>query len=293
MVDVILGFDNVNDYLQIRHIGRIVGCQLNCDDCAFDMVNWEAYILGEQVVMTHVSLEPEILTQVTYTWTDENRLHVDICAYATKCTQVDFGYHCFFNLAGHGMGAKELENHYVTVNAERWIEQDIKCNLPTGVLKKIHKTVYDLRYPTRLNAKKLRQVPGGGYNHNFCINNPSGEWCYRFHARMTHPNSGRSLEVLSNHPAMKFYTGNDLPDPNRILFRDIYNNDVSENRTTCFKKIIGKDGLPYRRHGCFALIPQGYPNASQFQHFPSNLLESGKIYVHNLTYDFGVDDLIV
>lgn len=84
------------------------------------------------------------------------------------------------------MGAKELKNHYVTVNADRWIEQDVNCDLPTGVLKKTHKTVYDLRHSTRLNAKKLRRVPGGGYDNNFCINNPSGEWCYRFHARYIH-----------------------------------------------------------------------------------------------------------
>lgn len=52
-------------------------------------------------------------------------------------------------------------------------------------------------------------------------------------------------------------------------------------------KMIGKDGLPYKRHGGVALIPRGYPCASVYENFPSNILYPGKIYVHKMTYDFG------
>lgn len=35
--------------------------------------------------------------------------------------------------------------------------------------------------------------------------------------RVLHPLTGRVLEVYSNQPGMQFYTGNLLPDPNKIV----------------------------------------------------------------------------
>lgn len=79
-------------------------------------------------------------------------------------------------------GSKELNNHIVTINADKWTFMNIENNLPSGSIFPVESTVYDLRRPTQLNKKKLYNVPGGGYNHNFCISSPS-VWSYRFHAR--------------------------------------------------------------------------------------------------------------
>lgn len=53
-------------------------------------------------------------------------------------------------------------------------------------------------------------------------------------------------------------------------------------------EIYGKEGIPYRRHGAFALSPQNYSNAVNVKYFPSCILYPGKIYVHDMTYKFGV-----
>jgi len=54
------------------------------------------------------------------------------------------------------------------------------------------------------------------------------------------------------------------------------------------KEIFGKGGIAYRCHGGFALSPQNYPGAVDIKHFPSCLLSPGKIYVHDMSYKFGV-----
>lgn len=53
-------------------------------------------------------------------------------------------------------------------------------------------------------------------------------------------------------------------------------------------KVYGKGGLLYHRHGGFALTPQNYPNAVNIEHFPSCVLYPGKVYIHDMTYKFGV-----
>jgi galactose mutarotase-like enzyme len=43
--------------------------------------------------------------------------------------------------------------------------------------------------------------------------------------RILHPPSGRFLEVYSNHPGLQVYTGNQLPDPERVYPPDLQNCD--------------------------------------------------------------------
>lgn len=43
----------------------------------------------------------DLLTQVKYTWTDDNQLHINIRATSTKSTPINATSYCLFNLAGH------------------------------------------------------------------------------------------------------------------------------------------------------------------------------------------------
>lgn len=43
----------------------------------------------------------DMLTQVKYTWTDDNQLHVNVRATSTKLTPANVTNYCLFNLAGH------------------------------------------------------------------------------------------------------------------------------------------------------------------------------------------------
>ncbi|XP_066589000.1 galactose mutarotase-like [Prorops nasuta] len=155
---------------------------------AFDNVNWDSYVLDKQVVMSHLSYNGNegypgfMLTQVKYSWTDDNELHINICATSTKSTPVNISNYCLFNLAGHGMGSKELKRHVVTVNSDRWIHRSCINNISIESIRPVESTVFDLRSPTQFHKKRLAQVPKGGYDHIFCISSPN-RWCYRFHAR--------------------------------------------------------------------------------------------------------------
>lgn len=42
-----------------------------------------------------------LMTQVKYTWTDENHLHVEISAVGVRPNPVNITSQCLFNLAGH------------------------------------------------------------------------------------------------------------------------------------------------------------------------------------------------
>ncbi|KAM0727985.1 Galactose mutarotase [Formica fusca] len=332
LADVVLGFDDMDGYLKNRYMGSIIGRvadripmhlsnmiypstigdetkkdHLNDGMVAFDNVNWHSQIVNNRVVMSHLSRADsegypgDVLTQVKYTWTDDNQLHINIRATSTKSTRINVTNYCLFNLAGHGTGSKELKKHLFIVNADSWIFMDVKNHLPIGIISPVDCTPFELRLPVQLNQRRLFDIPGGGYNHNLCINSPSC-WCYRFHARILHPTSGRFLEVYSNHPGLRVYTGNKLPDSECVYPPDLKDHEwggcqeAQINSLELTKKvakteamdIYGKEGIPYRRHGGFALSPQNYPNAVNVKYFPSCMLYPGKIYVHDMTYKFGV-----
>lgn len=61
--------------------------------------------------------------------------------------------------------------------------------------------------------------------------------------------------------------------------------EIAKGKAT---EVYGKGGVSYRRHGGFALSPRNYPNIVNIKHFPSCMLYPGKIYMHDMTYKFGV-----
>ena len=99
----------------------------------------------------------------------------------------------------------------------------------------------DLRKPTIL-GDVINQVPGGGYDYNFCLPGNIDSTKENFVAKVIHLESGRILEVYSNQPGVQFYTSNFMPS-------------VGE------KGISGKQGQKYFKHGAFCLETQNYPDA--------------------------------
>lgn len=135
--------------------------------------------------------------------------------------------------------------------ADRWTVTDTE-SIPTGEIRSVHNTVMDLRNATKL-GDVIDEVPNGGYDYNFCLaiqdvgneRNPV--------ARVSHPTTGRYIEVFSNQPGVQFYTANSLPSPNSI-------------------GIKGKNGTAYFKHGAFCLETQNYPDA--VNHVRSSILYS-------------------
>ncbi|XP_011496126.1 PREDICTED: aldose 1-epimerase-like [Ceratosolen solmsi marchali] len=126
----------------------------------------------------------------------------------------------------------------------------------------------DLRKPTVLGDVIL-DVPGGGYDNNFCITDYIDTTSEKFVAKVVHPQTGRILEIFTNQPGVQFYTANNLSG--------------TDNRG-----IIGKHGITYFKHGAFCLETQNFPDAINHKHFPDSILRPHHLYYHIVTYKFGV-----
>lgn len=100
-------FDNVNwnSYIFKKHVvnmySGVIGCVLN-----LRFIRRFFFFFTVQV-MTHTSLRNsegypgDLLTQIKYSWTDDNQLIINIRACATEPTPVNITNNCLMNLAGH------------------------------------------------------------------------------------------------------------------------------------------------------------------------------------------------
>jgi aldose 1-epimerase len=115
-------------------------------------------------------------------------------------TVVSMANHGYWNLAG----SRSIADHRLRVPAHRKLTYD-EHQIPTGIMD-TDGTVYDLR-----EAQPLRPIltTTGGLDDCYLID---GEGL-RFAAELTHPDSGRSLSVLTDAPGMQVYSGNNLRAP--------------------------------------------------------------------------------
>ena len=96
---------------------------------------------------------------------------------------------------------------------------------------------------------ELETTPARGYDLCYALDGG------RFHApaaRLRDPMSGRTLEVLTDHPGLQLYTGNRLDN------------------------LSGKGGRTYPRFAGLCLEAQHFPDALHHAHFPSVMLRPGK-----------------
>ncbi|XP_015586419.1 aldose 1-epimerase isoform X2 [Cephus cinctus] len=299
--DVVLGFDNIEGYTSSNNpyfgatIGRVANrigkARFSVDGVEYNLAKtngentlhggvkgwnayvWNAKIDGESLTMTLLSKDGDegfpgtVNASLTITLNDEGKLRITMSAVTNKATPINLTNHSYFNLAGHGSNATELYNHIFELNADRWTVTDSE-SIPTGEIRAVENSIMDLRKPTRL-ADVINNVPGGGYDYNFCLPENNGSLEERFVAKVVHPSSGRYLEVYSDQPGVQLYTSNFLPKENG-------------------SGIMGKQGKKYYRHGAFCLETQNYPDAVNHDNFPNSILRPGDTYHHVVTYKFGV-----
>lgn len=221
----------------------------------FDKVIWNHYVDNKKLVLSYKSADGEegfpgdVIVNVTFQLTADNKFVVDYKATTTKSTYVNLTNHSYFNLAGHNKGAEEVYKHVISINADRTTEVDEDA-IPTGNLLPVAGTIFDLQTPTVL-ADVIHNIPGSsGYDHNFCVNQGS-EQEDTFVARAHHPESGRVMEVYSNQPGVQFYTSNFIPEDPKL-----YKGDPKT-----LKILTGKDNNNYYKHGAFCFETQNYPDA--------------------------------
>ncbi|XP_029133966.2 aldose 1-epimerase [Labrus bergylta] len=289
--DVVLGFDDLEGYLSDkRYQGAVVGRVANRIARGRFVVEGKEYKLdinngpnalhgglqgfnkavwlateiegGVQLSLTSPDGDQgypgEVQVSVSYTLQGET-LTAEYQARSTKTTPINLTNHAYFNLAGQG--ETDIYDHQVSINAQSYLPVD-DTSIPTGEIRGVEGTPFDLRMPV-LIGPRLKEVPGPGFDHNFCLSSPRDAWTERHAARVCHPASGRVLEVSTSQPGMQFYTANYLDG-----------------------SMTGKGGSRYGKHSSFCLETQNWPDAVNQVSFPDSLLRAGEVYHHITRYTF-------
>lgn len=299
MDDVVLGFDNLDEYLKGhpsfgtvpgRYANRIAKARftLNGQEYklfanngenslhggrkGFDKYVWKAREVtaknGVALELTHTSPDgdegyPGTLTAtVVYTLTNNNELRIDYSATSDKDTIVNMTNHSYFNLKGAGNG--DILDHELMLSADRFTPVNAGL-IPTGELRGVAGTPLDFTKPKKIGAEigsDYDQMKiGRGYDHNFVVNGKAG--VLRLAARASETTSGRVLEVWTTEPGVQLYTANFL--------------DGSK---------VGKGGKAYKQRYGFCLETQHFPDSPNQPSFPSTVLKKGGKYQTTTVFKF-------
>ena len=295
LTDVALGYDSLSLYLGAtpyfgalvgRYGNRIAGGKFELDGVTynlalnngpnhlhggikgFDKVVWEAddFLEADRtgIVLTYESRDMEegypgnLAVKVTYTLTGNNELLIDYEAQTDKATIVNLTHHSYFNLKGHGNG--DILDQQMEIFADQFVPVD-KDLIPTGELLPVQNTAMDFTAPHRI-GERIGRVDGG-YDHCWVLRDYDGK--QRLAARVTEPESGRIMEVLTDQPGLQFYSGNFLDGSN-----------------------IGKGGVAYQKHYGFCLESEHFPDSPNKPQFPSVVLKPGEKYQTQTIYQFKV-----
>lgn len=301
VADIVMGFDTLTDYFNSRnpYFGAIVGRVANRIGNAafelqgrtvnvaknimgrhhlhggvvgFDKFNWKGHVNGTTLVLTHINpsgfegYPGDVMSQIRMELTEDNRFVMEIQSMVSEETPLNLTNHSYFNLAGHGSGRDELVKHCISINADRITETDAD-SVPTGRLLTVKDTPFDLRIHQEIGPQ-IEKLPNG-FDDNFCVTKGT-EQEMSFIARVTHPKSGRSMEVYSDQPGVQLYTSNYLPMENEI-------------------PLIGKGGFKYEKQGSLCLETQNYPDAVNHRHFPSPYVRPGDVNKKITVFKFEVN----
>lgn len=153
--------------------------------------------------------------------------------------------HPYVNLAGSGTVA----DHVLSVRASRVLFTD-DSGIPVGSPVDVTGTPFDLRggVPLRdvLDAAHPQLAASAGLDHAYVLDATDGPA-----AVLTHPASGRGLEIRTDQPSLQVFSGAGLHEDTP-----------------------GLHGAPYPDRGGVALEAQGFPNAANRPDFPSTRIDA-------------------
>ena len=291
-VDIVLGFDSPEEYLNVAHpfFGVVVGrfanriangrFMLDQKEVVLEQNDGEHHLHGgssgfatkiwsvvshseDSVTFSYKSPDGDsgypgdLYAQVKYTLTNENVLRIDYSAATTTKTICNLTNHSYFNLSGHD--CKSILDHVLKLNADSITACDGEL-IPTGELINVAGTPFDFRSEKAIGKDigATDEISGaGGYDHNFVL---GGEGLA---AEVYSPVTGIRMSVKTNSPGIQLYTSNMLDGT-----------------------VTGK-GCTYEKHSSFCLETQIFPNAINIPHFPSCIVEKDSPQSFYTEFKFG------
>lgn len=297
MRDVVLGFDNIDDYRTIpsdfgaaigRYANRIGQGRFELDGTAYQLPRnnyghclhggsdgWQyrVYDVAEATPssLTLVLLSPDgdagfpgsVTARVKYTLTGDNALQIDYEAETDAPTIVNMTNHTYFCLSGDP-AAGSLDD-VLQIAASHYTPVD-STFMTTGEIVPVEGTPMDFRTPKRVGEEiddfAFEQLRNGrGYDHNWVLDT-AGDATRRA-ARLYSPASGIGVEVYTNEPGIQVYAGNFLDGT-----------------------VKGKGGVAYPARASVCLETQHYPDTPNKPQWPSAVLRPGERYTSHCTFRF-------
>ena len=297
--DVVLGFDNVADYVNVdnnfgatigRYGNRIANGKITVEDVEYQLPqnNFGHTLHGgpegyhkkvfqavqpdsQTVVFTYLSEDGEanfpgnLNVMVTMTLTDDNAIDLQYEATTDKETVVNLTNHSYFNLSGDGNNT--ILGDLLTINADAFTPVD-ETFMTTGEIAPVEGTPMDFRSPTtigeRIDNYDYEQLKNGdGYDHNWVLN--TGGDVTQVAATVYSPATGIQLDVYTDEPGVQVYSGNFLDGT-----------------------VTGKNGVVYAKRNAICLETQKYPDSPNKTDWPSPYLKPGEKYTSRCIYKFSV-----
>jgi len=138
--------------------------------------------------------------------------------------------------------------------------------IPTGAITPVAGTAFDFRTPAiigeRVDSAETQMTLAGGLDHNFVLNK-SAPGALDWAARLSAPESGIMLELLTTEPGMQVYSTNNVK-PGQF----------------------NADGTEIQKRDAVALETQHFPDSPNHPAFPSTLLKSGKTFRSTTIFRF-------
>ena len=268
--DVVLGFENVEDYLPENHrsdFGAAIGRYANRLNNGQITIDGKTYQLPQNdgANCLHGGPDGWQYRMFNVESVSENRLVLSLVS-----EDGDSGFpgkvwtnHSYFNL--NGDASTDILNHLLTIDADRYTPIG-ETFIPSGELASVEGTPMDFRQPKPIGrdiAADFEQLKRGrGYDHNWILNTKGDD--SRPCARLESPVTGIALEVYTIEPGMQVYTGNFLDGT-----------------------FVGKGGVVYQQRAAVCLETQKFPDSPN-QNWPESnaFLRPGEVYRSHTRFKF-------
>lgn len=301
MQDVVLGFDNINDYINVpsdfgasigRYANRINQGKITIDGNEIQLpqnnfghclhggpTGWQYKVYEAKPIddktleLTLVSPDGDnnfpgtVTAKVTYELTEDNAIDIKYSATTDKKTVINMTNHSYFNLSGDA--SKQITDHTLYINADNFTPVD-STYMTTGEIITVKDTPMDFTTAKAVGQDidkfdYIQLKNGNGYDHNWVLNSKGD--ASQMAVKLTSPITGISVEVYTSEPGIQVYSGNFLDG-----------------------KATGKKDIVYNQRTGICLETQKYPDSPNKQWAESNAyLEPGQTYESQCIFKFTVE----
>ncbi len=295
--DVVLGFDNIDDYIHVpsdfgaaigRYANRIGQGRFTLDGKVYELPKnnfghclhggpdgwqYKVYDVVEaddsHIVLAMYSPDGDanfpgaVEATVTYRLTDDNALDISYEAASDAPTIINLTNHSYFNLSGDP--STSICDDWLWIAADSFTPVD-STFMTTGEIVPVEGTPMDFRTVKRIGDDIDRYdfvqlKNGNGYDHNWVLAT-AGD-ITRKAAEVRNDVSGIVLEVYTDEPGVQVYTGNFLDG-----------------------SVTGKHGIVYNQRAAICLEAQQYPDSPNKPAWPSVVLRPDETYRSHCIYRF-------